>query len=53
VIPRSSKVAHQIANFGAIHFKMTDADVETITSKFDDGTLLFRAPEENPYNLFV
>jgi len=34
-------------------FRMTNDDVEAITDKFDDGTLLFSAPKENPYNLFV
>ena len=36
----------------AIEFKMEEADVQTITENFDDGTLLFTAPEETNYNLF-
>ena len=32
---------------------MDVADVDAITAKMDDGVILFKAPEENPYNLFV
>ena len=52
IIPLSSKVEHQVQNMQAIEFKMEEADVQTITENFDDGTLLFTAPEETNYNLF-
>lgn len=42
-----------MSNYAAMEFKMEGVDVEAITAKMHDGTILFKAPEENPYNLFV
>jgi len=32
---------------------MSDEDVTAISEKLDSGMLLFKAPEENPYNMFA
>ena len=53
VIPFSSNVEHQAQNLQSMEFRMEEADVQSITERFDDGTVLFKAPEETNYNLFV
>ena len=53
VIPKSSTEERQAQNFASKDFKLADEDVEAITKKFDDGTLIFKAPGDNPYNVFA